>query len=94
MAKATVMRSCCDRFKNEEHHPDCHKRSVSRKTFRVRLTYDVPSYADVEVEANSEEEAGKKAVALALSEGVKFFDVSDGNNVDEDEIYVNECEEV
>lgn len=23
MAKKKVMRSCCDRFKNEEHHPEC-----------------------------------------------------------------------
>jgi len=24
--RKVIMRSCCDRFKNEEHHPDCPKR--------------------------------------------------------------------
>ena len=43
--KQTVMRSCCDRFKNEEHHPDCKYRrngdeELRRRQRRAKTTSD------------------------------------------------------
>lgn len=31
MKKVVVMRSCCDRFKNEEHHPECKPKARAAK---------------------------------------------------------------
>ena len=34
--KTTVMRTCCDRFKNEAHHPDCRAKKNRAKKNRAK----------------------------------------------------------
>lgn len=64
---------------------------MSKKIYRVRVTADVTVSSDVDVIANSQEEAEEKALDLAYSCKIKEPTFDEGNDMD---FYVTHSEEI